>query len=105
MLPCDVPDTGANENDVRFGSLPEVLQDALHVRRVDPGEEVETHQVVVGAVLSDLSVLSAVSHGTQSTSFHQYVLLKAKLSLNHRNKGMSGKHCILFLCDTGSFHT
>lgn len=64
LLPGDVPDTGADDNDVRFKSPPEVLQDALHIWGVDPGQEVESQQMVVGAELSDLSVLYAVTHGT-----------------------------------------
>lgn len=32
MSPCDVPDTGVDDNDVRWESLPKILKNGLHVR-------------------------------------------------------------------------
>lgn len=41
-IPGDIPDTGADDNEIRFRSLSEILQDALHVRGEDACQEVET---------------------------------------------------------------
>lgn len=61
--------------------MAEVFQDALHVVRVDARHKVEADQVVVGPELPNLSVLCSIVHLTQTTSFHQTVLLKAHLTL------------------------
>lgn len=61
--------------------MAEVLQDALHVPRIDARHEVKAHQVVGGLKLSNFLVLCAVVHLTQTAPFHQAVLFKAHLTL------------------------
>lgn len=78
-VPGHVPHTGADDDEVWLGPLPEVLQDALHVGREHAGDEVEAQQVVVREILPHLPVVHPVRHQAQAASFHQLVLLKRGL--------------------------
>lgn len=82
-VPGDVPEAGVNDDHVRavFVGL-QLFQDGLNVLVVDAREEVETHQMVAGAVLADLAVAGAVVHGALLASDHQLVLFKAHLPLD-----------------------
>lgn len=59
----------------------DVVHDALHVLGEDACHKVKADQVVIRLKLPDLSVLSPIGHFTETTTFHQEVLLKAYLAL------------------------
>lgn len=62
QAPWNIPNTGIDNDYIWFQAVAEVIQDALHVARVDARHEVEADQVVGGLKLPDLSVLCSVVH-------------------------------------------
>lgn len=82
-IPGDVPETGVHDDQVR-GVLVglQLFQHGPDILTVHACEEVEAHQVVAGAELADLAVVSAVAHDILLASFHQLVLFEAQLPLD-----------------------
>lgn len=81
-IPGDVPEAGIHDDQVG-GMLTglQLFQDGLEVVGVHTGEEVKTHQMVVGAELADLTVVTAVVHVAPLASVHQLILFEVQLPL------------------------
>lgn len=62
FLPGYIPNTGIDNNHVWLHSLTEICKYAPHVVREDPCDKIEPDQVMVRAILSNLSVLCAIVH-------------------------------------------
>ncbi|KAL0612223.1 LINE-1 retrotransposable element ORF1 protein [Plecturocebus cupreus] len=78
----DVPEAGVHDDQVG-GMLTrlQLFQDGLQVLGVHAGEEVKTHQMVVGAELADLTVVKAIVHGAPLASVQQLISFEVQLPL------------------------
>ena len=75
-IPGHVTDGGVDDEEVWLEASAEILQDALHVGRVDAAQEVVAHQVVLRAVLTHLPVVGAIAQGPETATFNQAVVFK-----------------------------
>ena len=82
--PGDVPDAGVNHDQVWFQTTPDVLQNALHILREDPGDKIEADMVVVWPIVTHLPITSRVGHWP---SLQQAVVFKLHLPLWRGRRG------------------
>lgn len=80
-IPGYIPNTGVDDDYIWLRLLTKIGKDAFHVVRKYPCDEIEPDQVMVRAILPNLSVLRAVVHMSQSSTLYQTILFKGQLSL------------------------